>query len=106
MLINSDELATAMRAAMGDRPVCVLRGHGITTTGATLEAAVARALAVDALARMVERVARLGGQPTARPDDELAQLPDLGPGFNDLLQWRFRERLLRHDGLAIEGDHE
>ena len=58
VLINTDALAAEMRAAMGDRPVCVLRGHGITTTGATLEQAVARALAVDSLARMACRVRR------------------------------------------------
>ena len=33
VLINTAALAAEMRAAMGDRPVCVLRGHGITTTG-------------------------------------------------------------------------
>jgi len=102
VLIHTDVLAKAMRAAMGGRPVCVLRGHGITTTGATLRQAVARALAVDALARMATRVAALGAAPTARPSEELDQLPDLGATFNDELVWRFRERLLRHDGLALE----
>jgi ribulose-5-phosphate 4-epimerase/fuculose-1-phosphate aldolase len=104
VLINTDELGTAMRAAMGDRPVCVLRGHGITTTGATLEQAVARALAVDALARMAGRVAALGATPAPRPADELAQLPDLGAAFNDELLWRFHERRLRHDGYAMDED--
>lgn len=104
VLVNTPELGAAMRAAMGGRPVCVLRGHGITTTGATLERAVANALAVDALARMASRVATLGATPVARPDDELAQLPDLGTAFNDEMVWRFRERLLDHDGLGMEGD--
>ena len=74
---------------MGGRPVCVLRGHGITTTGSTLRAG--RRL------RPRRRLAgphgdaastALGGTPTARPDADLAQLPDLGSAFNDELLWR------------------
>ena len=95
VLINTDALAAEMRAAMGDRPVCVLRGHGITTTGATLEQAVARALAVDSLARMACRVAAAGGTPSPIADADLAQLPDLGSGFNDEMLWRHHERRLR-----------
>jgi ribulose-5-phosphate 4-epimerase/fuculose-1-phosphate aldolase len=94
VLINTDQLAAEMRDAMGDRPVCILRGHGITTTGVTLEQAVARALALDSLARMSMRVATAGGTPTAIPARDLAQLPDLGSGFNDEMLWRHHERRL------------
>lgn len=101
VLIDTDALAVSMRAAMGDNAVCVLRGHGITTTGATVEQAVGRALAVDALARMACRVVSAGGRPEARPDDELDQLPDLAPPFDDATIWRFHARRLAHDGLAF-----
>jgi ribulose-5-phosphate 4-epimerase/fuculose-1-phosphate aldolase len=101
VLIDTDDLATEMRAATAGRPVCVLRGHGITATGATLEQAVARALAVDSLARMTTRVAALGGTPRAIVADDLAQLPDLGTGFNDTMVWRHHERRLAHAGLAV-----
>ena len=100
VLIDTDDLAAEMRVAMADRPVCVLRGHGITATGATLEQAVARALAVDSLARMTTRVAALGGTPRAIVADDLAQLPDLGTGFNDTMVWRHHERRLAHAGLG------
>ena len=89
---------------MAGRPVCVLRGHGVTTTGATLEQAVGRALAVDALARMACRVASLGGEVRPLPECDLALLPDLGPGFNDEQLWRHHEQRLRHAGLDIAGD--
>jgi 3,4-dihydroxyphthalate decarboxylase len=102
VLIDSDELAVAMRESMAGRPVCVLRGHGITATGATLEEAVARALAVDRLARMACRVAAAGGRPVPLPDADLDQLPDLGAGFNDTLVWRFHERQLVHAGLGVD----
>ncbi len=102
VLISTDELASAMRESMAGRPVCVLRGHGITATGATLEEAVARALAVDRLAQMACRVAAAGGRPVPLPDADLDELPDLGSGFNDTLVWRFHERQLVHAGLAVE----
>ena len=101
VLINTDELGHEMAAAMAGRPVCVLRGHGVTAVGATLEQAVARALAVDALARMACRVASLGADVRPLPEDDLAQLPDLGPGFNDEQLWRHHEERLRRAGLGI-----
>ena len=102
VLINTAELGAEMVAAMDGRPVCVLRGHGVTATGATVEQAVARALAVDSLARMAARVAALSGEVRPLPPDDLAQLPDLGTRFNDELVWRHRERLLRHAGHGID----
>ncbi len=101
VLIDTDELGEEMVAAMGGRPVCVLRGHGVTATGATVEQAVTRALAVDSLARMACRVAALGGEVRPLPPDDLAQLPDLGWGFNDELVWRHHEERLRRAGLGI-----
>jgi len=101
VLINTPELGAAMRAAMAGRPVCVLRGHGLTTTGATLQQAVARALAVDSLARLACRVVAAGGRPAPIADADLAQLPDLGSGFNDDMLWRHHEARLDHAGLAL-----
>lgn len=101
VLINTDELGEEMVAAMRGRPVCVLRGHGVTATGATVEQAVARALAVDSLARMAARVTALGGEVRPLPPDDLAQLPDLGSGFDDELMWRHHEERLRRAGLGI-----
>jgi ribulose-5-phosphate 4-epimerase/fuculose-1-phosphate aldolase len=101
VLINTDELGGEMVAAMGGRPVCVLRGHGLTSTGATVEQAVARALAVDSLARMAARVTALGGEVRPLPREDLEQLPDLGSGFNDELLWRHHEERLRRAGLGI-----
>jgi ribulose-5-phosphate 4-epimerase/fuculose-1-phosphate aldolase len=102
VLINTDELGDEMASAMDDRPVCVLRGHGITVTGTTLEQAVARSLAVDALARMACRVASLAAKVEPIPPGDLAQLPDLGAAFNDQLIWRHHEQRLRHAGLHLD----
>jgi ribulose-5-phosphate 4-epimerase/fuculose-1-phosphate aldolase len=102
VLIDTPELGTAMRTAMAGRPVCVLRGHGVTATGATVEQAVARALAVDSLARMAARVAALGATPVPIADEDLAQLPDLGAGFNDVMLWRHHKRRLTTAGLGLD----
>ncbi len=102
VLINTDDLGEEMASAMAGRPVCVLRGHGVTVTGTTLEQAVARSLAVDALARMACRVASLAAKVEPIPPDDLAQLPDLGSAFNDQLIWRHHEQRLRHAGLHLD----
>jgi ribulose-5-phosphate 4-epimerase/fuculose-1-phosphate aldolase len=101
VLINTAELACEMVAAMAGHPVCVLRGHGLTAIGATIEQAVARALAVDALARMACRVGQLGATPVALPAADLDQLPDLGSAFNDDLLWRHHEQRLELAGLGL-----
>jgi 3,4-dihydroxyphthalate decarboxylase len=102
VLIRTPELAAEMVAAMGGRPACVLRGHGITVAGATIEQAVARALALDSLARMATSVVALGGTVQPLPDDDLALLPDLGQAFNDELMWRHHEARLEAAGIAID----
>jgi len=97
VLISSPTLAAEMLDAMGDRPVCVLRGHGVTTTGASVEQAVARALALDSLARIASGVVALGGSVESLPAADLELLPDLGSGFNDITLFRHHEARLGGD---------
>lgn len=101
VLIRRAELGREMVAAMGNKQVCVLRGHGITTAGATIEQAVGRALAINSLARMACRVRSLGGAVTPLPADDLAELPDLGATFTDTLIWRHYAQRLEHAGLGL-----
>jgi hypothetical protein len=70
VLITRAELADQMVEFMGQTQVCILRGHGIVAVGDTVEAAM------------------LGAEPTPVPDEDLAELPDLGGHFNDILGWR------------------
>jgi 3,4-dihydroxyphthalate decarboxylase len=88
ILISRPELAGEMIAAMGDRPICVLKGHGITATGAGVEQAVVRALDLNALAAVTLAVAQAGGRAAPIPPEDVAELPDLGSAFNDLAVWR------------------
>jgi 3,4-dihydroxyphthalate decarboxylase len=88
VLVRNRTLAAEMVAAMAGRPVVLLRGHGLTSSGASVQEAVLRAVSVDTLARMTLAVTAAGGHPVALPDEDLAELPDLGPLFNEGVAWR------------------
>lgn len=77
-----------MLAAMGDSPVCVLLGHGITVTGPTVEAATVAAVNLDELLSVTVELARLGAHPPDLDPRDVAELPDLGSTFNDRLVWQ------------------
>jgi ribulose-5-phosphate 4-epimerase/fuculose-1-phosphate aldolase len=108
-LISTDELAGAMADVLGDRPVVILRGHGIVSVAGG-EAAVAvpravlQAVAVDTLARMSLAVRRAGGTPRPIPDADLAELPDLGGVFNVETMWRHLLTRLGNPAL-VKTDH-
>jgi ribulose-5-phosphate 4-epimerase/fuculose-1-phosphate aldolase len=88
-LITRKDLAAEMIDAMDGRDACVLRGHGITVTGRSVPAAAVRALDLDTLARVTVRLAQAGAPaPEAISDEDMAELPDLGPGFNEERVWR------------------
>jgi Class II Aldolase and Adducin N-terminal domain len=89
---------------MGDRPACVLRGHGVTVTGETLEQAVVRTLNLAALAAATLAAATAsaasGGPPAPDiPAGDIAELPDLGSAFNDLSVWRYYCAKAEREGL-------
>jgi ribulose-5-phosphate 4-epimerase/fuculose-1-phosphate aldolase len=88
VLIRNSALGKEMVAAMGGRPVVILRGHGITSAADTIQQAVLQAIGVDALARMSLRVRAAGGTLRDIDDADWDELPDLGPGFNTDAAWR------------------
>jgi ribulose-5-phosphate 4-epimerase/fuculose-1-phosphate aldolase len=88
VLVRDRRLAKEMVAAMGERPVVVLRGHGLTSAADSVEAAVLQAVGVDGLARMALRVVSAGGTLVDLPAEDMAELPDLGAGFNTGTAWR------------------
>jgi ribulose-5-phosphate 4-epimerase/fuculose-1-phosphate aldolase len=88
VLVRNQRLAAEMVDAMGDRPVVVLRGHGITSAGPTVAQAVLQAISVDQLARLSLTVVTAGGQLRDLPEADMAELPDLGGGFNVATAWR------------------
>jgi len=104
VLIRRPDLGRELVDAMGPAPVCVLTGHGIVTVGSgahAVEQAVARALALDVLARVSVEVARLGVRAADLAPEDVAELPDLGSSFNDLNLWRHHLARLRTAGLTL-----
>src|SRR5215218_3193558 len=106
VLVRRPELGREVAAALGTSSVLVLRGHGIATVGSgphAVEQAVGRALALDVLARVSVESARLGGRATELPAEDVAELPDLGGSFNDVMLFRHHLARLRSEGLLLEG---
>jgi ribulose-5-phosphate 4-epimerase/fuculose-1-phosphate aldolase len=102
VLIRRRELAAEMIEAMGGRPVCVLRGHGITVTSASVEQAVVRALNLETLARVTLALAQLGSTPSDLPPEDVAELPDLGAALNDDAVWRFHVAKARRHDMTVD----
>ena len=90
-LINRPELAHRLIAFMGEKDVCMMRGHGITVTGRTVEQATIRAVQFEAMCRMAL------GVPFVREDVHL--------------DWRAMEfeggiGLLRHAEFSVGQVHQ
>lgn len=88
VLVRNRELGKEMVRAMVDRPVVLLRGHGLTSTGDSPAEAVLRAISVDTIARLSLSVVGAGGTLVDLPAEDRAELPDLGSGFNEQTAWR------------------
>jgi len=104
VLVRRDDLAHELVAAMGTADACVLVGHGLVTTGATVAGAVLRALAVDSLARLSLDVVRAGGRLRPIAPRDAAELPGLGSAFNEDLLWRHHLACLDADGWGFDDD--
>jgi ribulose-5-phosphate 4-epimerase/fuculose-1-phosphate aldolase len=100
VLVRTAELGRAVAGAVGDRDVCVLRGHGIVTAGESVAQAVMAALDLTELSRMCAELARLGATVGPVPDEDRRDLPDLGSTFNDTSRWRHYVGRLAVAGLA------
>ncbi|BBL80737.1 hypothetical protein RxyAA322_25910 [Rubrobacter xylanophilus] len=102
VLVTRPDLAAEMMDAMGDKQVCIMKGHGITVTGRTVEEATVRALNLNTLARVTLQVAQAGREAADIPPEDIDELPDLGSTFNDQWVWRHHARLLG-EGKASPG---
>jgi ribulose-5-phosphate 4-epimerase/fuculose-1-phosphate aldolase len=72
ILISNPKLGDDLAAAMGSSRVCLMRGHGITTAGPTIEEAALDAINLNTLATMNYRAQMLGNpQPIPAEDQEV-----------------------------------
>jgi ribulose-5-phosphate 4-epimerase/fuculose-1-phosphate aldolase len=82
-LIRTPERAAALLAAMGERPVCLLQGHGLVTRGPSLASAMLAAIDVHVLARLTVTCWQTQRPLTEVDPDDYRDLPDLGPEYDD-----------------------
>jgi len=92
-----------MLEIMGPKEVCLMKGHGITVTGGSVEQATVRAIKLEALARINWQAAQRG------PVSEIAA-EDVdyfgGPGFGERRAfaepvWNYYVALLEQQGLRL-----
>jgi ribulose-5-phosphate 4-epimerase/fuculose-1-phosphate aldolase len=99
-LVTRSDLAAPMIEIMGEKSICLMKGHGITVTGKTVEEATMRALNFNVLARATLQVAQTGRRAPDISADDIEKLPDLGSTFNDTWVWRYYVRKLKEEALA------
>ncbi len=80
VLIDSAMLANELMASMDGHDVCLMRGHGITVTGATVEEATIRAIKLETLARVTWELAAAGREVAPLPADEIRSFERPGGG--------------------------
>jgi len=68
-LHSRDEVLEMMRV-MGDRDLCVLRGHGVVVVGSTVEDATIKTIKLNELAKLNLEAASLGSIPSISADDQ------------------------------------
>lgn len=87
-LIHNADLGDDVAEALGERPVVLMRGHGLTSTGTTVQEAVLRAVSVDVIASLSLTIVSAGGTLQPISAEDLADLPNLGSGLNLGAAWR------------------
>jgi len=70
ILISNPKLGDDLMQAMGDSKVCLMRGHGITSVGRSVEEAALEAITLNNLAEMNYRAQLLGNPRPILPEDQ------------------------------------
>ena len=108
-LITSAEIAAPLVTVMGDKNVCILKGHGIAVAGRSVEEATVRAIKLESLARVSWEVAKSGRQAPdiSREDIEgfvaSRQLNESGRPYAANWIWRYYVKMLQ-EGRRVPND--
>jgi ribulose-5-phosphate 4-epimerase/fuculose-1-phosphate aldolase len=94
-LVTRPELAAPMIEQMGNKNICLMKGHGITVTGATIEEATINALNFNTLAKVTLEAAKVGHEASEISEEDISELPDLGTKFNAKWVWRYYVKKLK-----------
>lgn len=82
-LVTQPELAAPMIEIMSEKSICLMKGHGITVIGKTVEEATMRALNFNMLAKATLQVAQTGRTASDVSPEDVEKLPEPGSTFND-----------------------
>lgn len=101
--LTRPELAQEMLGCMRERDVCLLKGHGITVFGESVEEATVKAIKFETLARVNWEAAQSGREipEVSEVDQDMYRSPERGPR-GALPVWRYYVTLLeRKEGLSL-----
>jgi ribulose-5-phosphate 4-epimerase/fuculose-1-phosphate aldolase len=88
VLVRTPELGQQLVAAMGDAKVCLLRGHGVVTVGASVPEATMRAVKLEAMSALTLELHQIGRSPTLLSDLDIAEtMPSWTPREATFLYW-------------------
>ena len=98
--VSSEKLGEEFARAMGGKPACLMRGHGITTAGAGIEEATLTAIKLNEIAEVNYRASLLGiPEPISQEDIDVI-LGSTGRGKSaghSVSNWRYYCKLLGED---------
>lgn len=106
VLVRDVETADAVAATMGDRDVCILKGHGVVVAGSDVQDATLKALSLEELVRM-NVLASMIGRPRPISSEEIEEIEVGAKKFltqpflrrnGDRPVWHYLKRKLRQLG--------
>jgi ribulose-5-phosphate 4-epimerase/fuculose-1-phosphate aldolase len=97
LTLHSKDQVHEMMKVMGDRDICILRGHGIVVCGKTVEDATIKAIKLDALGRLNLQAASLEKITTISDEDQQAFLRTRGTGGGSAEPlWRYYSKWVKY----------
>jgi ribulose-5-phosphate 4-epimerase/fuculose-1-phosphate aldolase len=107
MTLTRPEEVWPMLEVMGEKTYCLMRGHGITVYGRSVEEATVRAIKLETLARVNWQAAQRGGAPDVAAEDVALANSREGRGGHqrDSVQpvWSYYVQLLEQHGGLVDG---
>ena len=98
--VSSEKLGEEFAGAMGEKPACLMRGHGITTAGAGVEEATLTAIKLNEIAEVNYRASLLGKPEPISQEDIDVLLGSAGrrqSATHSVSNWRYYCKLLGED---------
>jgi ribulose-5-phosphate 4-epimerase/fuculose-1-phosphate aldolase len=85
--VENKEQGADMLAAMGDRDILLMRGHGITVSGGSVEKVTTQAIKFDQLSRIMWDIALSGREPIEIRDEDRKRYEGMGRGPRATSGW-------------------